>query len=238
MRKKEINMEKKVAKSEKADSTDKGESSEDFLVSRQRYLASGIHIGMKQHTKQMRKFIYKIRPDGLAVMNLKLIDERIRIAAKFLAKAKHILVVSRRMIGHKAIDKFAEIVGCKAVKGRFMPGTLTNPKYDGFYEADVLFVLDPFSDHQAVEEAVTARIPIVAICDTFNETYNVDLVIPANNKGVKSVGTIFWLLAREILKERGEIKSDEEYKYNVDDFIKIEKKGRPAEDKSRRRRKR
>jgi small subunit ribosomal protein S2 len=191
-----------------------------FLVPRQKYLASGIHIGMKQRTKQMRQFVYKIRPDGLAVMNLQIIDQRIRIAAKFLANAGRIIVISRRGIAHKAIKKFAEIVGAKAVKGRFMPGTLTNPNYEGFYETDVILVVDPMSDYQAVNEAITARIPIVAVADTFNETNNIDLVIPANNKGAKSIATLFWLLAREILKEQGKLASDEEYEPNVADFMK------------------
>lgn len=211
--------------SEDAEGAEDTEDTEDerdteFLVSRQRYLASGIHIGMKQRTKQMRQFIYKVRPDGLAVMNLRMIDQRIRIAAKFLSNAKNIVVVSRRSIAHKAIGKFAELVGAKTVEGRFMPGTLTNPNYEEFYEADVVFVVDPMSDYQAVKEAITARIPILAICDTFNETNSIDLVIPANNKGAKAIATLFWLLAREILKERGKIKSDDDYKAKVTDFMK------------------
>lgn len=193
-----------------------------LLISRQRYLASGIHIGMKQKTKDMREFIYKIRPDGLAVLNLRKLDERIRIAAKFLARLKKILVVSRKSTAQDAVKKFAEIVGAKAVLGRFMPGTLTNPNYRDFFEADVVFIVDPLVDHQALEEAVKARVPIVAVCDTFNETRDVDLIIPANNKGRKALGTLFWLLTREILKERKEIKLDKEFTCNIKDFVKEE----------------
>jgi len=219
---------RKKAKVEKED--------DEFLVPRQKYLASGIHIGMKQRTKQMKGFIYKIRPDGLAVMNLQLIDERVRIAAKFLAKANSIVVVSRRNVAHKTIEKFVEVVGGMAITGRFMPGTLTNPNYEGFQEADIVVIADPMSDYQAIKEAVNARIPIVAICDTFNETNNIDLVIPANNKGIKSLATLFWLLGREILKERGDIKSDEEYKYKPGDFAKeMEYKKEQSEGESRER---
>ncbi len=194
--------------------------SEEFLVPQERYLASGIHIGTKQRTKQMRHFVYKIRPDGLAVMNLRIIDERIRIAAKFLARAKKILVVSRKSVAHHAIEKFSELVGAKTVKGRFMPGMLTNPHYENFYEADVVLIIDPMSDYQVLNEAVTARVPIVAICDTLNETNDVDIVIPANNKGIRSITLLFWLLAKEILKERGEIKADEDFKHKIEDFAK------------------
>src|SRR3989304_1999664 len=91
------------------------------------YLSAGVHIGMKQQTKDMRKFIYKVRNDGLAVLNVALIDERIRTAARFLSKFDRIMIVSRKMAGHKAAAKFAEITRTKANIGRFLPGTITNP---------------------------------------------------------------------------------------------------------------
>jgi small subunit ribosomal protein S2 len=166
----------------------------------------------------MREFIYRIREDGLAVLNLQKIDERIRIASKFLAKYEKILVVSRKPVAKEAIEKFAEVVEARAITTRFMPGTLTNPNYKNFFEADVIVIADPLVDIQALEEAVKARVPIVGICDTFNETKNVDLIIPANNKGKRALGTLFWLLAREILKERKQISSDREFKYRIDDF--------------------
>lgn len=193
-----------------------------LLLPRQKYLASGIHIGMKQRAKDMKEFIYKVRPDGLAVLNLGKIDERIRIAAKFLSLLKNILIVSRKVVAFESMIKFSEIVGVKLISGRFMPGTLTNPQYKNFYEADAVLIVDPLVDYQVMNEAVKARVPIVAICDTFNETRYIDLIIPANNKGKKALATLFWLLAREILKERGEIKSDKEFKYQIEDFSKEE----------------
>jgi len=190
-----------------------------LLIPRQEYLATGIHIGMKQKTKDMKEFIYKIRPDGLAILNLKKTDNRIRIASKFLSQMKNILIASRKQIHNNAVKKFAEIVGGKAIVGRFIPGILTNPSLEDFYEADVVFILDPVSDIRAMEEAVKARVPIVAICNTGNETKYVDLVIPANNKAKKSIALVLWLLAREIQKERGVIKSSNEFKYTVNDFL-------------------
>lgn len=189
-----------------------------LLLPKQQYLAAGIHIGMKQRTEQMREFIYRIREDGLAVLNLKTIDERVGIAAKFLARYEKILAISRKAVAKEAIEKFAEVVNAKAITTRFMPGTLTNPTYKNFYEADVIVIADPLVDIQALQEAVKARVPIIGICDTLNETKDVDLIIPANNKGKKSLAILFWLLAREVLKERKQISSDKEFKYEIDDF--------------------
>ncbi|MDI6806901.1 MAG: 30S ribosomal protein S2 [Candidatus Aenigmarchaeota archaeon] len=189
-----------------------------FLIPRSKYLASGIHIGMKQKTKQIEEFIYNIRPDGLAVFNLKKVDERIRIAAKFLARCTNILVTSRKPIVFQPIKKFCELIKCKVVTGRFMPGMLTNPSYEEYFEANVVLVVDPLIDFQAIQEAVKARVPVVALCDTFNETKDIDLIIPCNNVGKRAIATIFWLLAREILKERKEIKSDREFKHEIESF--------------------
>lgn len=190
----------------------------DFLIPREEYLASGIHIGMKQRTAQMKEFIYKIRPDGLAVLNLKKVDDRIRSAAKFLAKLNRILIASRKPVAVDAMKKFGEVINAKVVTGRFMPGTLTNPQYKKYFEADAIVIADPLVDYQVLKESVKARVPLVAVCDTFNETRDIDVIIPANNKGRKSIATLFWLLAREILKERGAIKSDEEFTYKIEDF--------------------
>ncbi|MBI2545248.1 MAG: 30S ribosomal protein S2 [Candidatus Aenigmarchaeota archaeon] len=189
-----------------------------LLLPKEEYLASGIHIGMKQKTEHMKNFIYKVREDGLAVLNLSMIDERIKIASKFLARQEKILLVTRKSVAVYSLKKFAEVIGAKSVTGRFMPGTLTNPTYKNFYEANAVLIVDPVTDSQALREASKARVPVVAICDTFNEVKDIDFIIPANNKGKRSVATIFWILAREILSERGEIKSDKDFKYSIADF--------------------
>ena len=98
------------------------------------YLSAGMHIGMKQQTKDMKRFVYKIRDDGLAVLDLQTIDNRIKLAAKFIARFKRIMVVSRKYVAWKPITKFAEVVDAKALTGRFLPGTITNPSFPGYYE--------------------------------------------------------------------------------------------------------
>ena len=189
-----------------------------MLVEKTEYLTAGVHIGMKTCTPYMRQFVYKIRDDGLAVFNLQLVDERIKTAANFLSRYKNILAVSRKDNAKKGIEAFAKEIGGKALTGRFPPGTLTNPAYKGFYEPDVVIVVDPLIDEQVIKEAKKKRIPVVAFCDTFNTAKDVDYVIPMNNNGKRSIGMILWILAREILKNRGDIKKDSDFKAKVSDF--------------------
>jgi small subunit ribosomal protein S2 len=189
-----------------------------MLVDKTEYMTSGIYIGMKSCTPSMRRFVYKIREDGLAMFNLKKIDERLKTAASFLARFSKILVVSRKDSASKAIEAFAEAVGGRAVSGRFHPGTLTNPSYKDFYEPDVVFAVDPLIDEQVITEARKKRIPIIAMCNTFNSVRDVDLVIPLNNNGRKSLALAFWVMAREVLKARGKIKKAADFKLTLKDF--------------------
>jgi small subunit ribosomal protein S2 len=192
----------------------------DLLIEEDLYLTAGVHIGTQVKNKDMEQFIYKVRNDGLYILDIHKTDERIRVAAKFLARyaPEDILVVAQRQYGQKPALKFAELVGAKSIVGRFIPGVLTNPELPSYTEPRVIFVNDPAADAQAIREAVKSRIPVVALCDANNRTKYVDLVIPTNNKGRRALALIYWLLTREVLKARGDIKSDEEFKYTIDDF--------------------
>ena len=191
-----------------------------FLVELEKYLKVGLHIGTKFRTKYMEPFIYKIRPDGLAVLNVQKINERIGLAAKFLAQyePEDILIIGRRENSWKSIEMFAKTTGAKVFSGRYPPGILTNPNLENFIEVKILLATDPWPDKNAVRDAVKAGIPVIALCDTNNESNYVDLVVPCNNKGKKSLGLIFWILAKEYLKIRGVIKSDKDMKLTIEDF--------------------
>lgn len=189
------------------------------LLDRDEYLSAGVHLGMREKTEKMEPFIFKTRPDGLSIIDIKKTDERIDVASSFLARFDEILVAGRKENCEEIIEKFSDIVGAKPVTNRFTPGMLTNPNLDVFYEPDVVLVVDPLIDKQAIKEAVNKRVPIVAICDTFNDLDYIDLVIPANNKGRKSIGVIFYLIAREISKRRDEISDNEEFDYQLEDFV-------------------
>lgn len=193
---------------------------EQLLVAQDTYLKAGIHIGTKFKTKYMEKFIYKTRPDGLSVLNLQQIDVRLRILSKFLAHyaPKDILIVSRRENGWKPLKKFGEITTVRVIAGRYPPGILTNPALDNYTEAKVVMVTDAWPDKNAIKDAIQVGIPTIALCDTNNQANNIDLVIPCNNKGKKSLGLLFMILAREYLKLRGEIKKDSDFTYKLEDF--------------------
>jgi small subunit ribosomal protein S2 len=187
----------------------------DLLIPVDDYLGAGVHIGTQQKTKDMDRFIHRVRTDGLYVLDVSMTDQRIRTAADFLAnyEPEQILVASSRQYGRFPAEKFAEAVGARARTGRFIPGTLTNPDYDGYIEPDVVVVTDPIGDAQAVKEAITVGIPVIAMCDSNNTTSNVDLVVPTNNKGRKALSVVYWLLANETLDRRGA-----EPAYGLDDF--------------------
>ncbi|RLG76169.1 MAG: 30S ribosomal protein S2 [Thermoprotei archaeon] len=189
-----------------------GKQSIELLVPINVYLESGVHIGTHMCTKHMKKFVYKLKPDGPYILDVRKIDERIRIAAKFIARYKpeNVLAVSARQYGFTPVQKFAEFTNAKAVIGRFIPGTLTNPYLDMYVEADILIVTDPRVDQQAIIEASKIGIPVVAIASTDAKLSNVDLVIPGNNKGRKSLAVIYWLLTRQVLRERGALAPDGE----------------------------
>ena len=158
--------------------------------------------------------------DLMYVLNLLETDRRIRIAGKFLAsfEPERIMVCSVRRYGRNPVKKFCEITGAKAFAERFIPGTLTNPLIDQFHEADVLLMIDPHADKQALAEAKLARIPVVSFIDTDDYLYDIDLAIPANNRGRKSLSRMLWLLARQIMRERGKIPPDGDIDLTLNDF--------------------
>ena len=193
---------------------------EDYLVPLDQYLAAGVHIGTQQKTQDMKKFIYRVRQDGLYVLDVRKTDERLRVAGKFLAKfdPESVLAVSVRLYGQRPVKKFGEVTGARAIPGRFLPGTMTNPQVKNFLEPDVLIVTDPRADHQAMKEAIEIGIPIVALVDTENFLSYVDVAIPTNNKGRKALALIYWILGREVLFNRKEIESREDFKVPLEEF--------------------
>ncbi|MEW6329355.1 MAG: 30S ribosomal protein S2 [Candidatus Micrarchaeota archaeon] len=192
----------------------------DLLVQQEKYLEAGIHIGTKIKTPDMNNFIYKARQDKLYVLDLKKVDDRLRFAAKLVSRydPPSLLVVASRAYAANAASKFASLIGCKIIMGRFIPGVFTNPARPDFTEPKLLFVCDPKGERQAIREAAHVGVPVIALCDTDNSTKFVDWIIPCNNKGKKSLALIFYLLTRETMKARGLIASNEEFKIPLEEF--------------------
>jgi len=193
------------------------------LVPLDMYELHAVHIGTNQKSADMKRFLDSFSQDssGLHHIDIRQTDERIRTVAKFLANydPSRILVVSARQYGQRPARKFAEAIGAKRIVGRFIPGTLTNPRLRTYIEPEVILVTDPAADSQALSEAVSSGMPVVGICDANNKLRNVDLVLPANNKGRRSLALIYWLLSRETLKIRDSITdADWERSQNVDDW--------------------
>ena len=177
-----------------------------LLLPFETYEENAVNIGTQQKSADMARFIDTVRDDGLYLLDVNMTDARIRSTAIFLNKydAPRIMVVSARQYGQRPARLFAEAIGANAAVGRFIPGSLTNPALRSYVEPDVLFVTDPAADQQALKEAVNSGLPVVGIVDANNNLRNVDIAVPANNKGRRSLALIYWLLAREVLKVRGE----------------------------------
>ena len=191
---------------------------------KQLYLSCGIHIGTKLLTGDARRFIYRQTNYGLYVIDLTKTDERLNIAAKFLSKyieegSDRVIVTSVRRYGKEPVKKFCEVLGCKSITTRFIPGSLTNPLIDTYIkDASVVVIVDPHADKVILREAKLARVPVVSLFDTDDTLDGIDLAIPANNRGKKALGLAFWFLARQILLELGKIASEEEFPYDLESF--------------------
>jgi small subunit ribosomal protein S2 len=193
---------------------------EELLVPNDTYLKAGIHIGTKFKSKFMENFIYKTRADGLSVLNVQKIDERIRLMANMLSKyePQDILIVSRRENGWMPLKLFQKATGVRIFAGRYPPGTLTNPKLKNYIEVKIAVVTDSWPDRNVVLDALKVGIPVIALCDTNNQANNVDLVVPCNNKGKKSLGLLFYILAKEYLRLKGKL-DEKNFKPTMEEFM-------------------
>jgi len=191
-----------------------------ILATEETYMTAGAHIGTRQKTSDMKEFIYKVRNDGLYIIEVNKTDERILAAAKFIASydLKQVLAVSVRQYGERPIQKLSEHTGISVLPGRFRPGILTNPNAKGYVEPELLIATDPLADIQALREARNTGIPVVALCDTNNETKHIDLVIPTNNKGRRALALVYWLLSKAILKEKGKIENYDDFNIELEEF--------------------
>jgi len=191
--KKEIHEEKK--------SFDKKET----LIPLEDYIKCAVHLGTKVITPHMRKYVYKRRADGLAVINTAVIDQKLRDAIDFLNKynPETVYLVCKREAGWSAAKKFEELTGIKAFTKQYPPGITTNLELENFFEAELTIICDPWIDKNALNDTLRLKKPVMALCDTNNYIFRIPKIIPCNNKSKKSIGCILFILARDYTKAKG-----------------------------------
>ena len=193
----------------------KTSSKEETLIPLEEYIKCAVHLGTKVITPHMRKFVYKRRADGLAVINTAAIDEKLREAIKFMIKydPETIYLACKREAGWDAVKKFGQATGIQIFTKKYPPGITTNLELEDFFEKELTIICDPWIDKNALVDTARLKKPVLSLCDTNNFTTNITNLIPCNNKSAKSVGCILYILAREYCKAK-KIKFD----YDLEDF--------------------
>jgi small subunit ribosomal protein S2 len=196
------------------------QQNDNLLLPQEVLLSAGVHIGTRVKTNDMKPFIYKVRPDGLFVLDMDKMNERVQIAAKFISRMdiSRVVVASSKRYGRLPVHKFCEVTGARPLIGRFTSGTFTNPTYAHFFEPVAVIVTDALADQQIVVEAAAVGVPVISFCSTDNNLSNVDIIIPINNKGRRSLAIAYWLLARQIKRELNELSPEQDFSVSIDDF--------------------
>jgi small subunit ribosomal protein S2 len=181
---------------------DESKNDETILTPLEDYIKTASYLGTKVITPTMRKYVYRRRLDGLAILNTLLVDKKLKEGIDFINQFKpdEWTLICKREAGWRAAKMFAELTGVRLFTKKYPAGVLTNTELEDFFETKMIMICDPWLDKNALADAKNVRIPVVAICDTNNHTNDVDVIMIGNNKSNKSLGLFFWLIAKEYMK--------------------------------------
>lgn len=177
----------------------------DMLIPLEEYVKAGIYLGTKVVTPNMRPFVYRRRADGLAIFNTDLIDEKLKEGIEYLSKfnPEDVIVVCKREVGWRTAMMFSQLTGIRFFTKKYPAGVLTNTRLPDFFENELTIVTDSWLDRNALNDTIKVKKKVLMICDTNNFAKGADKIIIGNNKSEKSLGVIFYLLARGYCKNRG-----------------------------------
>lgn len=187
----------------------KAKKHSDMLIPLDDYVKSGIYLGTRVVTPNMRPFVYRRRADGLAIFNTDLIDEKLKEGIEYMSKfnPEEIILVCKRQAGWKAAEALSKITGIRVFTKKYPAGILTNTQLKDFTENDLTIVCDHWLDKNALADTLITKKNVLMICDTNNFSTGANQVIIGNNKSQRSLGVIFYLMTREYCKAKG-IKAD------------------------------
>lgn len=182
----------------------KGKRKTEMLIPLEEYVKSGIYIGTKVVTPDMRPFVYRRRADGLAIFNTDLIDEKLKEGIEYLSKfnPEDIIIACKRPAGWRVVQKFSELTGIRAFTKKYPAGILTNTNLPDFFENKLTIITDSWTDRNALHDTLRVNKKVLMICDTNNFSKGTDTVIIGNNKSEKSLGVIFYLFTKGYCKAK------------------------------------